>query len=223
GGANDIAEEEDAHADSHRRIGTNTVRNQDSESGGSQSSSRPQSVRRRHSEKIARFLSHSVRGDGLSVIGRVNHDLQEPPMKSLRMLVLFVLGGFALLTPTPTIKADEVIVFSGSTYAAIAYSPATGNYGYAYNHGSRAAAETAAIRYCKADDARIVTWVNNGFCALALGDDQEAWGVGWSYGDGATNTYAKTRALQEARKRTTNAKIILCVCSENVKPEVYGR
>src|SRR4051812_22619925 len=119
-------------------------------------------------------------------------------MKSLRMLVLFVLGGFACLTPTPTTRADEVIVFNGSTYAAIAYSPATGNHGYAYNHGSRAAAEAAALRYCKGDDARIVTWVNNGFCALAVGDDQSAWGVGWSFGDGATNTYAKNRALLEA-------------------------
>src|SRR5205823_212946 len=101
-------------------------------------------------------------------------------MKSLRMLVLFVLGGFACVAAPA--QADEVIVFNGNTYAAIAYSPAMGNYGYGYNYGSRTAAEAAAIRNCKADDARIVTWVNNGFCALALGEDKTAWGVGWSFG-----------------------------------------
>jgi hypothetical protein len=143
-------------------------------------------------------------------------------MKALRVLVLFVLGGFASLSPTPTARADEVIVFNGDTYAAIAYSKSTGNYGYAYNHGSRAAAEASALKYCKADDAFIVCWVNNGFCALALGDDREAYGYGYSFGDGATNTSAKNRALLEARRRTTNAHLVLCVCSENVKPEVFN-
>jgi serine/threonine-protein kinase len=142
-------------------------------------------------------------------------------MKALRVLVLFVLGGFATLSPIPTARADEVITFSGDTYAAIAYSKSTGSYGYAYNHGSRASAEAAAIKYCKADDASVVVWVHNGFCALAIGDDKEAYGYGFSYGNGATNTDAKNRALLEARKRTTNARIVLCVCSENVKPEVF--
>ena len=115
---------------------------------------------------------------------------------------------------------SDVIYFDGDTYAAIAYSPATGRYGYAYNHGSRRSAENAALRHCKADDARIVTWVHNGFCALAIGDDRSRWGTGWSYGDGATNTSAKRRALDECGRRTTGPRIVVCVCSTNVRPEV---
>ena len=142
-------------------------------------------------------------------------------MKRLHLVpVLFVLSCVALLGTALKAHSDEVIVFNGDTYAAIAYSPATGNYGYAYNHGSRFAAESAALRNCKGDDGRIVTWVHNGFCALALGDDKSTWGVGWSYGDGATNTYAKRRAVQECGKRTTNPRIVICVCSTNVTPEV---
>ena len=71
-----------------------------------------------------------------------------------------------------------------------------------------------------ADDARIVTWVNNGFCALAVGDDKSAWGVGWSWGGGATNIEARDRALGQCRQRTAGARIVLCVCSTNVRPEV---
>ena len=142
-------------------------------------------------------------------------------MKRLHLVpVLFVLSCVALLGTAARARCDEVIVFRGDTYAAIAYSPATGNYGYAYNHGSRSSAEAAALRNCNGDDARIVTWVHNGFCALALGDDRSKWGVGWSFGDGATNTYARRRALQECAKQTTNSRILICVCSTNVRPEI---
>jgi serine/threonine-protein kinase len=142
-------------------------------------------------------------------------------MKALRrVLALVLLSCFALVPTTVTVRAADVIVFDGDSYAAIAYSPSTGAYGYGYNYGSRWSAEAAALRNCKADDARIVTWVNNGFCALAVGDDKSCWGVGWEYGDGATNTAAMRRALQEANKRTTNCRILLCVCSANVAPYV---
>ena len=56
---------------------------------------------------------------------------------------------------------------------------------------SRSSAERAALKKCDADDARIVCWVNNGFCALAVSEDGSGWGTGWSYGDGATNRYAE--------------------------------
>lgn len=141
-------------------------------------------------------------------------------MNVLRSLVVAVaLTSFGLLGPVQNMWAQRVIVFDGDTYAAIAYSPSTGKYGYASNYGSRWAAETAALRNCAAKDAQIVTWVNNGFCALAVGDDVSAWGIGYSYGDGATNTYAKQRALLEAQKRTKNARVLLCVCSATLSVE----
>jgi hypothetical protein len=131
----------------------------------------------------------------------------------LRALFVAIALPMLSLLSAVQVQAQQVIVYDGDTYAAIAYSPTTGKYGYAYNHGSRWAAQTAALRSCKADDARIVTWVHNGFCALALGDDVSAWGIGYSYGDGATNTYAKQRALHECSKRTNGAGIVVCICS----------
>jgi len=141
-------------------------------------------------------------------------------MKSLRNLFLLVAVSAASLSAVPRAHAGDVIVSNGDTYAAIAYSPKTGNYGYAYACGSRWQAERLALKKCEADDAKIVCWVNNGFCALALGDDKSCWGVGWEYGDGATNIDAKRSALEECSKRTTNARIVLCVCSEDVAPYV---
>jgi hypothetical protein len=125
-----------------------------------------------------------------------------------------------VISLAPQARADEVIVFDGDTYAAIAYSQNTGSVGYAYNCGSRGEAERMALRNCKGSDARIVTWVNNGFCALAVGQDG-AWGIGYSWGDGASNTEARARALAECRKRTTGARIRVCICSEDVEPEVH--
>jgi hypothetical protein len=119
------------------------------------------------------------------------------------------------------VAKSDVIYFYGSTYAAIAYSPATGKFGYGYNCGSRASAEAMALNNCPAADARIVTWVNNGFCSLALGDNKSRWGTGYSWGAGATNTAARNTALANCRARTSGARIVLCVCSTDVAPEVH--
>lgn len=64
-------------------------------------------------------------------------------------------------------------------YAAIAYSPQTGAYGYSYNAGSRSSAERSALNRCRARDARVVVWVKNGWAALAR-NRYGAWGTAWS-------------------------------------------
>jgi serine/threonine-protein kinase len=134
-------------------------------------------------------------------------------MKTLKNVALVVVLSSAYFLGLTSEARPAVVYFEGDTYAAIAYSPSTGKIGYGYNYGSRWAAQTAALRNCPVADARIVTWVSNGWCALALGDDKSTWGTGWSYGEGATNTYAKQRALAEAQKRTTGTRVVLCVCS----------
>ena len=76
-------------------------------------------------------------------------------MKTLRNgLVISVLSLFGFLTGAPHVRADVEIDFN--TYAAIAYSPSTGAYGYAYNYWSRYSAEREALRRCAAEDAEIV-------------------------------------------------------------------
>ncbi len=133
-------------------------------------------------------------------------------MKSTTILgALVLLACGAVFAPAASAQSLDV---SSDSFAAVAYSPETGSFGYSYNHGSRWSAEQAALESCEASDARIVCWVNRGFCALALGDDKACWGTGWSYGDDATNTEAIDRALAECRKRTPGARLVLCLVSD---------
>jgi hypothetical protein len=119
----------------------------------------------------------------------------------------------SLSTFSNAVRADEIYIDEDS-FAAVAYSPSTGEFYYAYNYGDRWEAQQAALNACHAKDARIVCWVNNGFCALAVGDDKSAWGVGYEYGDSANNTAAINTALAECRKRTTGAHIVVCLSSD---------
>jgi len=107
---------------------------------------------------------------------------------------LFLAALLAVSLFAPAMQAtddDHSIEISHNSYAAIAYSPATGKYAYAYDYRGRAAAEKAALEKCGAEDATIACWVNHGFCALALGNDKSCWGAGWEYGNGANNQRAK--------------------------------
>jgi hypothetical protein len=109
---------------------------------------------------------------------------------------------------------------SHGTFGAIAYSRETGKYGYASECKTREAAEEEAKRKCQAHDARIVTWVRNGFCALAVGAEG-AWGGGWSAGKEASSTAAKDHALAECKKHSSTARLLICVDSLRRKPEVF--
>ena len=121
---------------------------------------------------------------------------------------------FFVLSAAFVAAEDKTIEISGRSFAAIAYSPSTGKYGYSYNLRSRAAAEQAALQKCEAADARIVTWVNKGFIALALGSDKSCWGVGWSWGSGASNTKAKDFALDDCKKRTSGVQVAIALSSD---------
>ena len=66
-----------------------------------------------------------------------------------------------------------------AAYAAIAYSPSTGSFGYSYECDSQYQAERIAISKCSGSDARVEVWVSNGWVALAC-NDRGQWGTGWS-------------------------------------------
>lgn len=125
---------------------------------------------------------------------------------------LCVASVFAGLTAFTS--STQAIDVSEDSYAAIAYAPSTGNYRYSYNYGSRYSAEQAALRGLTEKDAKIVCWVNRGFCALALGDDVGCYGTGWTYGDDASNTEAMDTALTNCREHTKGARIVLCLVSD---------
>jgi hypothetical protein len=87
--------------------------------------------------------------------------------------------------------------FSGQAkadYGAIAYSPTTGRWGYSYGYRYLSGAQGDALIRCGSTDARVVVWVQNGWAALAVGDNG-AYGWGWSTSSLAK---AKARALQNA-------------------------
>lgn len=64
-------------------------------------------------------------------------------------------------------------------YGAIAYSPATGKYGYSNDCHSKEGAEKLALSNCPARDARIAIWVVDGW-AVVYKNSQGAWNSAWS-------------------------------------------
>jgi serine/threonine-protein kinase len=139
----------------------------------------------------------------------------------LKHLCKSLLISFCLLTGSlefaPRAQADSI---DFSTYAAVAFSSSTGSYGYAWNYGTRGEAEQAALSRCTASDGRIVGWVQGGWLVLAIGENN-LYGVGWEYGDGATNTVAEQRAINECHSRGDNVRTLICLCSGDIDPAVY--
>jgi hypothetical protein len=75
-------------------------------------------------------------------------------------------------------------------YAAIAYSPSTGRYGFTYNYNYLGDAEVDALARCDAPDGQIVAWCFNEWCALAVADDGS-----YGYSSGATQAEAEYLAV----------------------------
>jgi hypothetical protein len=94
-------------------------------------------------------------------------------------------------------------------YGAIAYSPSTGAHGWAYDYGSRAAAEKVALSNCleHADDCVIPIWFRNACGALAVGSD--GYGSGW----GSNRGLAERFALRSCRKHTSDCWIKRWACT----------
>jgi hypothetical protein len=106
-----------------------------------------------------------------------------------------------VLSTTGAAWADE--------YAAIAYSPSTGSIGYSYNCRSLLQAKNWALEKCQGDDATVVSWARNGYCALALGDTPGAYGQSW----GRTQAEAERLALRWCAQNTTYCYIAQSVFS----------
>lgn len=97
------------------------------------------------------------------------------------------------------------------TGGAIAYSESTGNWGYATGGGRSSVYN--AIQNCKAADAKIIAQKFDCWMALALGDDKSAFGWGFA----GNRIEAESFALEDCKKRTANAKIVLSFCTNGVE------
>lgn len=104
-------------------------------------------------------------------------------------------------------------------FAAVAFSPSTGEYGYGWDCPSRWTAETAALRNCPAADAKVVGWVKGGWLVLAIGHDN-SYGVGWEFGNGAVNTDAARRAIARLKESGQTAKTLVYLCSGDIDPVI---
>lgn len=93
-------------------------------------------------------------------------------------------------------------------YAVLAISKSTGKYGYSNRQPTLDDAKKAAIKNCNAADAEVYIWVQDGWLAFALGDNN-----GYGSGHGPTAEKAKENALRECNKVTTNGAVKLLVNS----------
>jgi len=120
-------------------------------------------------------------------------------MRNLTRAILFLTVVFALAV-SPSLQAGDV-------YAAIAYSPKTGQYGYGQGYATKGEAIARARRECGRKDAK-TNWCKNAWIALAISDASPGgWGSAW----GETADIARAKSLAECRARNPDARIVICV------------
>src|SRR2546423_14752035 len=122
-------------------------------------------------------------------------------MKNLSRSILVVLLA-VVLGIGPSLQAQ-----SSELYAAVAYSPKTGRWGYGCNYTTKAEAIARAKSECGAKDAR-TNWCKNAWIALAISDDSKGgWGSAW----GETREAAQAAARKECLARNPDARVIATV------------
>jgi tetratricopeptide (TPR) repeat protein len=135
-------------------------------------------------------------------------------MKPIHIFVVAALLATAGMCPRIAGADDNVITIDPDSVLAIAFSESTGEFHYVYNYEDHEVAERAVLSLFQAKDAKLLRWVNWGFCALALGDTKGAWGIGWKVAPEANNTEAEGYALANCADRTSGAHIAVCLSSD---------
>lgn len=99
------------------------------------------------------------------------------------------------------------------TFGAIAYSPSTGRYGFAYKAMNQGVAVQSAINFCGANDCTGVVWVQGGCAAIAKGESGiENSAVAWGYD--ANRYRARNYATNACRNAGhSNCKVLAWTCS----------
>ena len=97
---------------------------------------------------------------------------------------------------------------AAQNYGAIAYSPSTHAVGWAYDYGSRDAAEEAALVNCRKQANDCVThWFRNACGALAVGS--AGYGMAW----GADRDVAESNAIRSCQRWTMDCAIKQWACT----------
>jgi hypothetical protein len=124
-------------------------------------------------------------------------------MNILRRRILLFLFALALgIGPSLHAQSDDL-------YAAIAYSPKTGKWGYGCNYTTKAEAIARAKSECGSKSAR-TNWCKNAWISLALSDRAAGgWGSSW----GTTREEAEAGARRECLARNPDARIVVTVAA----------
>ena len=110
----------------------------------------------------------------------------------MKKLLGIMLGLLLVVSVTPAIG---YYYYYYNMYGAIAYDTATGAYGYTYNYGNRASAESAALSRCGRPGCEVRTWFYNACGALSTSNDG-----GWGSSRGSSRYNAEVKALNACRQ-----------------------
>ncbi len=128
-------------------------------------------------------------------------------LRNVRLTAIaLVLAAVAALSSAAPAHAAE-----GDTYAAIAYSPSSGNWGDTTSASSSLQAQAGALAVCGGDDARVVVVVKNGFAALAVSQDG-SYGYAWGTSQEIAESIALAKCVQQGGGR---ARIVVSIGSDD--------
>ncbi|MEY2488722.1 MAG: hypothetical protein QOC70_664 [Verrucomicrobiota bacterium] len=124
-------------------------------------------------------------------------------MKNLTRGILLVIIALAL-------AAGPALHAAGDTYAAVAFSPSTGRWGYGNGYPTKAEAIARARRECGRHRDAKTNWCKNSWIALAVSNQSSGgWGSAW----GETEAAARAAAMAECLSRNPDAHVVICVPS----------
>lgn len=118
--------------------------------------------------------------------------------RRLALPALILLSVFSITVP---------VEGGANKFAAIAYSPSTGQYGYGNGYDSQATAMRRARNECGQSDAR-VEWCRNAWVALAI-SNRSAGGYGIAWATSANG--ARSAARKECLQHNPDARVVVCV------------
>jgi uncharacterized protein DUF4189 len=95
----------------------------------------------------------------------------------------------------------------GNRYAAVAFSPSTGLYGYGNGYSSKDEAVERALQECGGRDA-VTKWCRNSWIALAISRKNPG-GYGWAWAESAGA--ARSAAIDNCREHNSDAHVVVCV------------
>jgi hypothetical protein len=127
-------------------------------------------------------------------------------MKPRLLAVALLLFAIAFGASTTSLQAGD------DTYAAIAFSPSTGLYGFGNGFDNKDDAIEKALQECGGKDA-LTKWCRNAWIALAVSKKTASgYGYGWAWGETAGE--ARHAALENCRAHNPDAQLMLCISSE---------